>query len=236
MIAVNLADYGDLEKVGFAKESPAKKLPVIESASVEDSQLPGGSEQGDNIAEARGGASGGFVISYQGLDGSVVVTRGIYSVYDFFIACDEKVGVHFGGEIYREIGVVTEGVEEEPALGVEALVESGAAWGVEEADHGDGYAGGLDEGDEAFENGGAVAVEAEDKARVNLHSGVLDFFNAGDEVAAEVLRLAALGEAFFVGRLYADEDGVEAGGDHQGHQLFVVGKIDGDLGGKREGV
>ena len=67
---------------------------------------------------------------------------------------------------------------------------------------------------------GRIAVEADDEAGLHLQPGALDALHVLDQIALEVLLLAAFGQAGFIGRLDADEDRCEAGLDHQLHQAL----------------
>ena len=131
------------------------------------------------------------------------------------------------GEIHDR---VAGGVAEQTTLAVQPLMEFRAGQGLQQADHRRDDAALLDEIDLPLKDGGRIAVEADDETRLHLHAVALNALHVFDQIAFEVLLLAAFGQAGFIGRLNADEDHGEPGGPHQGQQLFVIGHVDRGLG------
>ncbi len=83
-----------------------------------------------------------------------------------------------------------------------------------------------------LERGGIVMVEAEDHARPYLRAGVLYAAHLVHHAvaAAHVLQLTRFAQRFGISALDADENGLDAGVDHEPHKLLVVGKVERGLG------
>ncbi len=132
--------------------------------------------------------------------------------------------------------VAAAGVPREAPLGRQAPVQAGLGQGGEEAHHGRGDGGLLDEPHLPLEDVAGIAVEAHDEAAGDLHALALDRPDAGEHVGLEVLLLAGGLEGAEVGRLDAEEHHVEARQDHLVHEGLVRGQIEAGFGEEGEGV
>ena len=101
---------------------------------------------------------------------------------------------------------------------------------MQQADHGRHDTALLDELYLPLEDGRLVVVEPDNKSALHLKPGPLDALYVTNEVPVLILGLFALSQARLVRGFNADKDFIEPGLDHQVHQGFVVGQIDGGLG------
>ena len=77
------------------------------------------------------------VVSQKGLDSLVILLGGVDGVQDMLVALNKRAVVHFGDEIDGAVGVVTrETTADDAVLSFQALVEPGAAGGIQQANHG----------------------------------------------------------------------------------------------------
>ena len=93
---------------------------------------------------------------------------------------------------------------------------------VNKIDGGHGNAGLLNKLDLCIEHALVIAIQSQNESALDLHAMLLDRSNRVEDeillVLAGVLRLLGLEQGLRVGRLDADEHGIEAGLDHGVHQ------------------
>ena len=238
MEAVDREGDGEGEEPRPPDQGPEEQLPVLEPLPADDAEPHHGLGHGPDMhePEAAPRLPRRPVLLQERPYPGIVVLGGIDGAQDPPVPVDQGFGAHLRDKVHREIGIVAGHGRDDPALLLQAAVKLGACRRVQEPHHGGHDAALLDKGDQALEDRGRVLVEPHDEPRLDLEARVLDLLDVRDQVAVPVLELAALGEAFLVRRLDADEHLVEPGPDHERHQLLVVGKVDRHLGIEFEGM
>ena len=176
---------------------------------------------------------GRVILAQEGEHAFVISLGGINLRQELAITLPQRFEPHLGDDVGRAIHIIAGHFVHQATFLLHALVKPCPGRGLQQADHGGDNAALLDEIDLLLEDGGRIVVKADDETALHLQTGALELLDAFHQVAALVLILAAFGQAAFVGRLDADEHGVEAGLGHQAEQLGVVDQVDGHLGAER---
>ena len=155
-------------------------------------------------------------------------------VQDCFISFEQEFHVHLRYDIGRAVNIVTGSQAPQSTFFFHPFVQFSARWRLKQTYHGGDDAALLNKIYLSLKNRGAVGVETDNKAALNLQSRALNAFDAFDQVAIFILLFIAFRQAFLVRGLNADKYGVEPGFDHQMHQILVISKVDGCLGIEQE--
>ena len=237
MISVDGKPDGHLKVIRIL-QGPEEECPVMDSSPAQNPDMPDRFEKGPDFAQVQTELFGRrqMVILQKTFDAMAVVPLGINGLEHFLITPDQVVGAHFRDKIDRAVSVVAGRYLQQPLFLHKPLEQFGAPRGIEKAHHGRHDAAVLDKMDDRIENGCVIMVKAKNKPALHLQSESLDLLHARQQIPAAVLHLVAFTQTFLVGSFDADKDTVEAGLDHQAHQFFVIGQVDGGLGVEGKGI
>ena len=144
-----------------------------------------------------------------------------------FIPLQEFIDSHLGDDVGRTVDLISRARPHEPVLFLKPIEELGPRRGLQHTDHRGDDAAFLDEIDLPLEDGLGVAVEADNKAPMDLQSGTLDDSDILNKIPVLVLELMAFRKTAFIRGFDPDKHGIESGPDHHVQQLGVVRQIDG---------